>query len=41
MEFRPLFFFNSFLLENNTVNLPDKPLFYTLEDLENAIDFKE
>lgn len=32
-------FFNSFLLENNDVKLPDKPLLYTLEDLENAIDF--
>ncbi len=32
-------FFNSFLLENNDVNLPDKQLFYTLQDLENAIDF--
>ncbi len=32
-------FFNSFLLENKDYKLPDKQLFYTLEDLENAIDF--
>ena len=32
-------FFNSFLLENNQYVLPNKRLFYTLEDLENAIDF--
>ncbi len=32
-------FFNSFLLENNEITLSDKQLFYTLEDLENAIDF--
>ena len=32
-------FFNSFLLENNAVSLPDKQIYYTLEDLENAIDF--
>ena len=32
-------FFNSFLLENNNVVVPSKRLFYTLEDLENAIDF--
>ena len=32
-------FFNSFLLENNEYVLPNKRLFYTLEDLENAIDF--
>ena len=33
-------FFNSFLLENSTsTNVPNKQLFYTLEDLENAIDF--
>ena len=32
-------FFNSFLLENTDISLPDRKLFYTLEDLENAIDF--
>ncbi len=32
-------FFNSFLLEVNSFKLPDKPVFYTLEDLEKAIDF--
>ena len=33
-------YFNSYLLENNSNTiLPDKQLFYTLEDLENAIDF--
>ena len=32
-------FFNSFLLENNNVVVSSKRLFYTLEDLENAIDF--
>ncbi len=32
-------FFNSFLLENANVSIPDKQLTYTLSDLENAIDF--
>ena len=32
-------FFNSFLLENASVPISDKQVFYTLEDLENAIDF--
>ena len=31
-------FFNSFLLDSKA-NIPNKQLFYTLEDLENAIDF--
>lgn len=32
-------FFNSFLLDTDNIVLPDKQLYYTLEDLENAIDF--
>ena len=32
-------FFNSFILENVNVSFQEKGLFYTLEDLENAIDF--
>ena len=32
-------FFNGFILEKNDIKIPDKKLFYTLEDLENAIDF--
>lgn len=32
-------FFNSFLLENNNIEITNRRLFYSLEDLENAIDF--
>ena len=32
-------FFNSFLLDKNSIQLSNKQLYYTLEDLENAIDF--